>query len=133
MTGRETCDLEPVEAQLWAFGFTRTDCDIAADLGSEHGTDSFECYVDGDRATTPVHVARYRDEAARQQRLGDYRVCTLGPIEGAIECGPTRRGRWLRSFARNTGVLFYASAMDRTTLEGIAQRSVTEVLRGAHP
>lgn len=127
-----TCVVDSLGAELWATGFSRSDCDAAPTFGEDHNVDSYYCYRGGDRGGVKFHVARYDGTAGRQRQLDKYGHCSL-EAGGLASCapGPTLPRR-VRTYRGSTGIMIYVSvdAADGDALAGLHLRTADELLRG---
>lgn len=124
------CRVNTAAAAMAAFGIDPSRC-TASTAGSGHvGAVNLSCLDD------QVHVAIYENPQKRLQRLRDYGYesggCTSEP-GGIVLCGPTKNGRWVRTYANGTGILLYASveAAGYPVLSDLDQLTATELLKGA--
>ncbi len=90
---------------------------------------SFYCKIRGGR----VHIATYKTAEMRIGRLLDYgypESCT-STGSGRITCGPTSKGRFVRTFD-DPQILLYMSSDDPGLLDSLPQASSMEMLRGTN-
>lgn len=124
------CRVDTAAAAMAAFGIEPSRC-RASTAGSDHvGAVNLICLGN------QVHIAIYESPRKRLQRLGDYGLGSGGCASepgGIILCGPTKNGRWVRTYADGTGILLYASveAEGYSILNELDQLTATELLGGS--